>query len=166
MMQKFFLSILITFSFLLAEPSKESQFLELMQHELSKVLPDFQTVSSLIDGGPSFINHVYLITLKDGKECIIKIGNPIWKGDKTLNEVTALKYLKSNTLLPVPEVLAYECCRENFLENNTLASLDTSEPFVFSHQDFVMKNILFIMTAYQPSLIGNGAALHFLKMNR
>lgn len=112
MMQKFFISLFLSFSFIYAQPSKESQFLELMQHELPRVLPDFQTVSSLMDGGPSFINHVYLITLNDGKECIIKIGNPIWKGDKTLNEVTALKYLKANTQLPVPSVLTYECSRE------------------------------------------------------
>lgn len=110
-MKKFFLSLLITCA-LFSEPSKESKFLELMQFELPKVLDNFSTVSSLVDGGPSFINHVYLITLKDGQECIIKISNPIWKSDKTLNEVTALKFLKANTGLPVPAVLTYECNRE------------------------------------------------------
>lgn len=98
-------------------PTKEEElrFLCLMDSQLGNIIDDNQElkgkyldVKPLEGGGTSFINSVYLITTTEGEEFIIKIGNPIWKGFKTLNEVSALNYLKQNSSIPVPPVLAYE----------------------------------------------------------
>lgn len=90
------------------------QFLDLMNCQLPSIINEcpgmkdhFLGVKPLEDGGPSFINSVYLIELKNGDELIIKIGNPIWKDSKTLNEISALKFLKIHSEIPVPYVLAY-----------------------------------------------------------
>lgn len=94
-------------------------FLELMRKELPQILDDslnekglFSSVEPLEDGGPSFINSVYLINLKDDRQLILKIGNPIWKAAKTLNEVAALKFLRAHTNVPVPDVLAFQADAE------------------------------------------------------
>jgi hypothetical protein len=98
-------------------PSKEEElrFLNLMDSQLGNIIQqqngikgNYFEVKPLQDGGASFINSVYLITTTEGEELIIKIGNPIWKGHKTLNEVLALKFLKENSCIPVPEVFAFE----------------------------------------------------------
>lgn len=47
---------------------------------------------------------------------MLKVENPNWKSEKTLNEVTALKYLSSNTSIPVPKIIAYE----NTIESSPL----------------------------------------------
>lgn len=98
-------------------PDKEEElrFLNLMDSQLDNIISAKQeikgkyvNVKPLQDGGASFINSVYLITTSENEELIIKIGNPIWKEFKTLNEVSALKYLKHNSTIPVPTVLTYE----------------------------------------------------------
>lgn len=95
--------------------SEIAGFLAVLHDQLPEILDDnldeknlYESVSVLVDGGPSFINSVYLITLKDGRELVIKIGNPVWKGSKTLNEVAALSFLKKNSMIPVPEILAFD----------------------------------------------------------
>lgn len=99
----------------LSSKEDEQSFLSLMDSQLGSIIDGkeqvkgkYLDVKPLQDGGTSFINSVYLITTTEGEELIIKIGNPIWKGFKTLNEVSALKYLKHNSVIPVPAVLAYE----------------------------------------------------------
>ncbi|MGB7127968.1 MAG: phosphotransferase [Candidatus Rhabdochlamydia sp.] len=118
--------LLNAITFATAFSNKEiSDFLELMNCKLPNVIDkctdlnnQFSKVQLLENGGPSFINSVYLISLKNGEELIIKVGNPIWKGNKTQNEVSALKFLKANTTIPVPNVLAYENDVNQSLINN------------------------------------------------
>lgn len=98
-----------------SSPSDEWQLLTRMGENLGHILNDqekingqFLEVKPLQDGGASFINSVYLITTTTGEELIIKIGNPVWKGSKTLNEVTALNFLKHHSCIPVPSVIAFD----------------------------------------------------------
>lgn len=134
MLQRLFSSFFIIFIFvsntiLTSVPpfkQEEQLFLSLMDAQLGAIINNckelkgkYHEVKPLLDGGASFINSVYLITTEEGEELIIKIGNPIWKGYKTLNEVSALKFLKHNSTIPVPKVL--------FFENNAETSLIGAE---------------------------------------
>lgn len=124
-MKKIIALLLLLSAHLIAlHPSQEEEqlFLNLMHSQLGAILNDnpelqgeYLEVKPLTDGGMSFINSVYLITTTEGEELIIKIGNPVWKGCKTLNEVSALRFLKENTTIPVPAVLAYDNDAENSL---------------------------------------------------
>lgn len=111
-----FIVLLVQLSTAFAQPpGKETNFMDLMYSQLGVILKscdqvkgEFLEVKPLTDGGPSFINSIYLVTTTAGEQLILKISNPIWKGEKTLNEVLALKFLKVRTSIPVPTVYAYE----------------------------------------------------------
>lgn len=57
--------------------------------------------------GGSFINEIFLVITDDGESYVLKVENPNWENEKTLNEVRSLIYLKDSSI-PVPEVLAFE----------------------------------------------------------
>ncbi len=121
----------------------KADFLKLMNSELPSVIGEFSHVDILEDGGLSFINSVYLVHLKNGKELVIKIGNPIWKGNKTENEVVALKFLQANTTIPVPEVVAYEsdisksCIQNEYIVMNKMAGKPLSREIERIYKDKV-----------------------------
>ncbi len=109
--------LLLNISLVAIPPTKEEEihFLEVIKNQIPNIIDNHQeidgnflAVAPLIDGGASFINSVYLVTTTTGKELIIKIGNPTWTGLKTMNEVSALTYLRKNSSIPVPQVFAYE----------------------------------------------------------
>lgn len=113
--------LLLLFSFLFhtlqvhaLQAEQVSSLLEKMSREVPGILQNmpevrgqFLYVTSLDGAGPSFINSVYLIKTTE-EELVIKIANPLWKEVKTTNEAAALAFLKANTKVPVPEVLAFE----------------------------------------------------------
>lgn len=95
--------------------SKENSILELVAKNLKHHLDDnpnikgkILSVEPLKDSGGSFINDVYLLKTTEMEELIIKIANPNWERFKTLNEVNAITFLKNNTTIPVPTIVAYE----------------------------------------------------------
>lgn len=97
------------------EVQTEQDLMRLMEAHMSTILKecplikgDFLQVRSLSDSGGSFINSVYLIDTSEQEELIIKIANPIWRGSKTLNEVTALRFLKKHSIIPVPDVYLFD----------------------------------------------------------
>lgn len=61
------------------------------------------------------INKIYIIEVKEKKisfnkkELILRINNPhlFWKKRRNQNEVSIMKYIKQNTIIPVPEILSY-----------------------------------------------------------
>ncbi|UYP45990.1 hypothetical protein NEF87_002275 [Candidatus Lokiarchaeum ossiferum] len=58
----------------------------------------------LFEGG--FINPIYFITTKSQLELVLRITNPLpkWRHWKTLNEIEVMKFLRTNTSIPVPKV--------------------------------------------------------------
>lgn len=101
-------------SALLGDSLKEKELLNLIREQLPKILDQqtefqgqFYQVRPLADGGPSFINSVYQIDLLNGSALILKMENAVWKNSKTCNEVSALRFLKEHTGIPLPYVIAY-----------------------------------------------------------
>ncbi|MFM8453426.1 MAG: phosphotransferase [Gammaproteobacteria bacterium] len=62
------------------------------------------------DAGPSFINDIYEIIISENskqKNLIIKLTNVNWGFKKLNNEVNILKFLRKNSNIPIPTVLAH-----------------------------------------------------------
>ncbi len=77
---------------------------EQMNKVLGKIGEELATYR-LFEGG--FINPVYFLTTKKGKEIVLRITHPLpkWKHWKTQNEVTIMNFLRTHTNIPVPKVL-------------------------------------------------------------
>lgn len=75
----------------------------------------FKSIEPFPEQGGSFINQVYLVTTDEDEKFVLKVENPTWKNEKTLNEVQALKFLGQFTTIPVPKVVAYESAIDDSL---------------------------------------------------
>lgn len=82
--------------------------LKVIIHKVEAIEGELESVIPFPNQGGSFINQVYLVTTDKGEKLVLKVENPNWPKEKTLNEVTTLEYLDRHTSIPVPKVLAYE----------------------------------------------------------
>lgn len=108
MIRKFFILILFCIG------KVDSSTLSIRSDDFSAILDDQQsiygnldTITPMPDQGGSFINDLYLIITSTGKEFVLKAENPNWKTRKTLNEVSAVRYIEKNTKIPVPHIIKY-----------------------------------------------------------
>ena len=85
-----------------------SDKLSLIIEETNGIYGKFDRVIPFPDQGGSFINQIYLVYTYRGETFVLKVENPHWKSQKTINEVLTLNYLNHNTSILVPKVLAYE----------------------------------------------------------
>lgn len=62
--------------------------------------------------GQGAFNKVYTATI-DGKEFVIKVVLPVDPWYKTESEVATMRFVRSHTSIPVPEVFAYQSTRDS-----------------------------------------------------
>jgi predicted Ser/Thr protein kinase len=67
------------------------------------------SIKFLAQGG---FNKVYIVSSAD-QEVVARVALPVMPKDKTLSEVAVLNWVRQNTSLPVPRVLAYDADRFN-----------------------------------------------------
>ncbi len=90
------------------EPNEEA-IRETVQSSLNLPASPNNTINFLAQGA---FNKVYVVAHAD-KEVIARVtlpADPIWK---TLSEVATLRWVRENTSLPVPDVLAYQADRSS-----------------------------------------------------
>jgi len=109
-MIRYFLLILFLFTSLLRADIQEDlqRHLPKILEQTTEVQGQFLKVEPFPDQGGSFINSVYLVTTTTGEELVLKLENPTWKDDKTLNEVVSIRYLDKHTSIPVPHIILFE----------------------------------------------------------
>jgi len=72
-------------------------------------LPGECTIKFLAQGA---FNKLYIVKSPE-KEIVARVTLPVDPGWKTLSEVATLQWVRDNTTLPVPEVLAYQANRSS-----------------------------------------------------
>lgn len=86
-----------------------------LQNIASKVLGTACTVTFFAQGG---FNKLYLIECKDNRpqrQYLIRVSLPVEPMYKTLSEVNTIAWIKKETSIPVPTILAYDCSHKNEL---------------------------------------------------
>ncbi|KAK5095703.1 hypothetical protein LTR70_003372 [Exophiala xenobiotica] len=94
----------------LVEPDTEA-IKSTVAETMSDVGKEHINVTFLAEGA---LNKVYLVyDKKNDKQYVMRVSLPVDPYHKTYAEVSTLKYLRSKTILPVPEVYAYNTSPSN-----------------------------------------------------
>jgi thiamine kinase-like enzyme len=111
---KFRLNLILNITLFCLSQISASQDLDAVKENIAAVVASngykVVKVQSLLDAGPSFINDIFEVLVQDNKgvkPLIIKLISKHWGFKKLSNEVNVLNFLKSNSSIPVPKVLAH-----------------------------------------------------------
>ena len=119
--------------------SKIKAFIESLKYEMISM--KHHTESNGI------INNIIFIECKEKhhpfneKKFVLKISNPFkaWKKLKTRHEAVITKYLKQNTTIPVPDIIAYSCDSETSPLNCEFILMEFLEGKIL--QEVISKNV-------------------------
>ncbi|NHJ39667.1 MAG: phosphotransferase [Asgard group archaeon] len=84
--------------------------------QLSKIIKEHfpeQKIIKIVEITESFVNPVYSFSLDTYEEFILKVNNPRWPF-KQQREIEAIKKAKTNTSIPIPNIITYSITNDPF----------------------------------------------------